>query len=327
MSVWSAGIMCYAYSEQTQDIFFLLGQDKAYANRWSDFGGAMKSGESETQCASREFVEETMAVVPITQSQQQQQQYVHPDDVRFALEQRNFTFRVSGTAAKDPEEHQRVCYVKRIPWQPDLPEKFDHVRQHLDQVLKIASQDGMEVAIAYWSTLPQSIQEHPAFSITRSENDVISSVTVKPEYTEKQQIGWWSMFRLRTILRNEGAYRNKFCFRIGFLSTLAVVVEHFSCMELLCQHLLENKRDYVMEVHRMSPVPINCVDLDPASPLTPPTDPQDHFAESDEEADGCCGVEYAEKENPVQPNPNQQAAAAHKDGRPRSDQQGGGNDA
>ncbi len=251
--VLSAGVLCYACLEDTQDVYFLLGRERCSSernsgsNRWSYFGGRVKPGETELECASREFVEESLGLawldealcVPTLNAEVAQE----------ALARGNYTFRVALDTRTDRPLHAstpetdmqqlRVCYVKRIPWQPDLPEQFQCLRQHLETIDTLSRQD-MAAATTRFATLPREVQSHPAFDVCRNAHGQVVAVTVKSEYLEKQQIGWWSLHRLRSIIRNGGSYKNKYCFRIGFLSTLAVIVEHFGIMELVGRHWMHH---------------------------------------------------------------------------------------
>lgn len=244
----SAGVLCYSYAESTGDLYFLLGRERASGgpwsragcSRWSDFGGAVHDGESDVQCASREFVEETMGLVHLTHNNADADEstcyYTQAQDTEAILRQDNFTLRISldtntdrvvsaCPVNEDEPQRLRVCYLKRIPWQPDLPDKFDHLKHFLDALAGV--EEDTPRAVAYYHSMPHHIQTHPAVVVTRDANNTVCGVSVRREYLEKQQIGWWSLARLETILDNGGIYKNKYCFRIGFLSTLAVVLQHF----------------------------------------------------------------------------------------------------
>jgi len=297
--VLSAGILCYAYTETTHDIFFLLGRERPAldwprgSNRWSDFGGCLIPGETEVHGAAREFVEETMAVVPFAAEEMNVSRFVDVSQVERVLDDKKFTFRVavdvSDRAIVTENEHSkklRVCYVKRIPWQPDLPERFDQVRDVLDRLATLASEN-MERAIEFYDSLTSDMKHHPAIVLARrEEGDSIQSISVKAEYREKNQIGWWSLHRLKAVIKNGGAYKNKYCFRIGFLSTLAVVVEHFSIMEFVCQQLMNDRRDYILDVSQSIP-PIQFEEplpfhMDEEPPTPPHPEPYEETDDEDE---------------------------------------------
>jgi len=242
-NVMSAGVLCYSYADTTQDIYFLLGREEpANGGRWSDFGGKRKDGETEIECASREFVEESMGIIG------------NRGDIQQELEKKKYTFRIALDISTDrpiaptcteTSKNLRICYLKQIPWLPDLPERFEHLRQ---QFLQFQQKTDIESKIIYFLSLPIEVQQHCAFTVSRASDGQIVNIELNADCLEKRQIGWWSLYRLRSILRNGGSFKNKYCFRIGFLSTLAVIVEHFGVIELFCQHLLQTKRDYVVDV-------------------------------------------------------------------------------
>jgi hypothetical protein len=285
--VLSAGVLCYAYADSTHDIYFLLGRDRPSpewprgSTRWSDFGGGLLPGETETEGAAREFVEESMAIVALPQETAgilTSGPFVNQTLVQTLLEQKKYTFRVAANVVdrnqggvevteETPTQQRRVrvCYVNRIPWQPDLPEKFDRIKEALD---KLGDTENMEEVLHCYHNLSNDMQNHPALEIeTDLETGQIVGVYVKPEYREKQQIGWWSLHRLKSILRNGGSYKNKFCFRAGFLCTLAVIIEHFSAMEVVCQQLVHNRREFIVETQQ-SPSETEVDTQDPEEPLT-----------------------------------------------------------
>ena len=272
-SVVSAGLLCYAYAENTHDIFFLLGRDRTShdwprgSNKWSDFGGCLDDGETEIEGAAREFVEESMGIVPFPQEDLADLRvvppFMKPEYVGRVLEKKKFTFRVAMDVSdrrgfqvpvdptqtpRAPVRKLRVCYVKRIPWLPDLPERFDQVRDCIDRIKNLVQDNFMTEAIQYYHSLSMEMQNHPALTIARDQQGKISSLSVNPDFCEKQQIGWWSLHRLRSVLKNGGSYKSKFCFRIGFLSTLAVVIEQLSVMELICAQLMHTRRNYVVDI-------------------------------------------------------------------------------
>jgi hypothetical protein len=112
----------------------------------------------------------------------------------------------------------RVCYVKYIPWQPNIPEIFDRIYQHLSTLSNLKfTTDRLEY---YHTKLPEALKNHPAILFSHDD------VTVKCEWLEKQEISWWSLYRLKHVLNNGGKFK-KNIFRLGFLSTLSLVLDHF----------------------------------------------------------------------------------------------------
>jgi hypothetical protein len=66
---FGASILCFSVDPVFQRPYFLLGKEKQVlswgdgSERWGDFGGGIKVGESPEDAAAREFVEETLGVV------------------------------------------------------------------------------------------------------------------------------------------------------------------------------------------------------------------------------------------------------------------------
>jgi len=254
-SVLSAGFLFYSHPPNSEDMYFLMGMDN-YNGKWSDFGGRRDENETEIDCAIREMIEETMNVVNIgcdssctykektmfAQNMLKNKQYTY----RIGLDitpKRNkqtvvrkgldlsllsvyyvcpFTHMNMSTKSIHATKRLRVCYVKFIPWQPNLPELFSQTYMALKQ---INEEPTLDSKISYYETLPENLKLHPAVTVTRDDTTKqISSIVVSRKWLEKQQIAWWSMPRLKYILKNGGRYK-KHTFRYGFLSTLGVVIE------------------------------------------------------------------------------------------------------
>jgi hypothetical protein len=123
------------------------------------------------------------------------------------------------------ETRTRVCFVKQIPWQPDLPERFRFIYKKLKPLIDI--KDATK-RIDYYEHLTPVLKHHPCITVVRNEstNEIID-VVGKVEWFEKQQLSWWSLPRLKTMLQNGGCFRKHF-FRVGFLSTLYSVIQQFT---------------------------------------------------------------------------------------------------
>jgi len=259
-NVLSAGFLFYSHPPNSEDMYFLMGMDD-YNSKWSDFGGRRNAGETEIDCAVREMMEETMNVVNIgcdssctckektlfAQNMIKNKQYTYriglditPKRDKQTVVRKGldlsllsvyyvcpFTHMDVSTKSIHATKRLRVCYVKFIPWQPGLPETFSQTYRALKQ---INQEPTLESKISYYETLPENLKQHPAVTITRNESTgQISSIVVPSKWIEKQQIAWWSVPRLKYILKNGGRYK-KHTFRYGFLSTLGVVIEKISRM-------------------------------------------------------------------------------------------------
>lgn len=254
----SAGVLCYSYAEPTQDIYFLLGRQRQTAdwprgsNRWSDFGGCVEDSEgeseSEVHCAAREFVEESMALVPISADDSAINPYTTIETVQDALKNRKYTYRIAIEVETDHvSKKHRVCYVRRIPWLPELPDRFEYVKTCLDAIHD-ALQKGIEEAIDCYNNQPPAIQQHPAIDIKRDHDQKIIHLHLRREYREIYQIKWWSLHRIKSVLKTGGSYKNKYCFRSGFLTTIGIVLQQFYVMENICHNLGVCIEDFDKEV-------------------------------------------------------------------------------
>lgn len=241
VSYKSAGILPYAYVPRTNNIYFLLGQEMFdprwfASDRWSDFGGTVKANEDEMMCAAREFVEETMGIVlPDVAMDLNNPSTVDVAHMHQQLQDKSYLYRVEciTEAVKNTHTHVRkskICYLKRIPWQPHLPEVFRLVNSTLRRLSILSTPNSQldfnEPLQTFWLSMPTWLQTHPAVNVTR-ENDKILTVSVNPEWLEKQQIGWWSLPRLRAVIKNGGRFKKQM-FRYGFLSTLSMILDKFT---------------------------------------------------------------------------------------------------
>jgi hypothetical protein len=125
----------------------------------------------------------------------------------------------------------RVCYVKRVPWQPNAPELFKQAQAPLKKLLEMEKTEIMhQEMVDYWKNLPDWIKYHPSVNVTYHANGEVEDVCINQDWLEKSQMAWWSLPRLKAVLRNGGRFR-KNTFRYGFLPALAVVMEKFTRLQ------------------------------------------------------------------------------------------------
>ena len=261
----SAGFVFFSQPPNSNDWYFLLGFDD-FSEKWSDFGGRRNSNESEIHCAVREMLEETMCVVQFPDCETENLD-ASIESISEMIRRNDFTFRIKvDVTSKSNCHHQsnssllavhqvssnlaqslkhscqqqrhhdnsrekrlRVCYVKYIPWQPDLPEVFTLTYKSLRVINTLRDVDSK---LKYIKTLPEKMQKHPAITYEFENNDSLgdgcipSKVHVHGEWLEKRQIAWWSLPRLQMILKNAGRHGGHI-FKCGFLSTLEIIAQHF----------------------------------------------------------------------------------------------------
>ena len=115
----------------------------------------------------------------------------------------------------------RVCYLKYIPWQPELPLMFSKTYAYLYNLKNLSS---LDEKIEYYGSLPRELKTHPAIVIQRDDSK-ITNITVPDEWMEKNQLSWWSVRRIKNAIKNNGKYNRKQIIRTGFLSTLSIVID------------------------------------------------------------------------------------------------------
>ncbi len=210
----TGGILCFSVEPKTQNIYVLLGRETCFEQMdssqgsWCDFGGKIDASESAISGAAREFSEESLCTVKMFFKQEHT--YTHYiDTIKQMLQDENYFLKISIILPqKDGSEHVRVYYLKEIPWQPDIEEKFSEIRSKLRTVES--------------NGVPCSLRNHPAI---KEDN------TVNRHFLEKHSIGWWSIDRLAEVVRNRGKYKHH-RFRRSFLPILRLIVhklQNFYC--------------------------------------------------------------------------------------------------
>jgi ADP-ribose pyrophosphatase YjhB (NUDIX family) len=194
----TAGIICFSVAPSTKNIFLLLGlEDKQ--KQWADFGGAINPGESVEFAAAREFSEESLCAIDLSSSRVPFEDY--EETIRKTLYDGNYFMRldlVHNTV--DNVDNIRVYYIIQIPWSPYVKSRFADVRDRLLGRLELDDETNLHPAIK--SREPLKVDEH---------------------WLEKSQIKWWSVERLKGVLKNNGKFRDS-RFRQSFLRVLDVIL-------------------------------------------------------------------------------------------------------
>ena len=119
------------YVDENGDAKVLLGRER-YVNqwkgscRWSGFEGARKDGEHLVDAAIREFREESMDVV------------IDPDELRKAILDQDYYIRIVMKVLNDRKpERYHVTYIVLVDWDPDLPNRFQSIRSHVEYVERL----------------------------------------------------------------------------------------------------------------------------------------------------------------------------------------------
>jgi hypothetical protein len=207
-----ASILPFSIDPHYGGLYFLLGKEKKTfkyrgSDKWSDFGGSSKSNESASETASREFHEETAAIVPFFRNEPLPRQQVSL--IQDALEQEQYYLKIEF----EQDNHVKyVTYVKQIPWNPMYPMTFATNINKLIQYSK--------------GKVPPEDEIHPA--VTKLEENP----QINRDYMEKQCLQYWSIPQLTYAV---GASRHVLGLRSNrpemlgdsFVSRLAPILEKF----------------------------------------------------------------------------------------------------
>ena len=215
-----ASILCFSVDPTYAGIYFLLGKEKKTykfrgSEKWSDFGGSCKNGESAEECAAREFHEESAAIVafwsdePVPRPCYQKIVDELKDDQYYMKVEFEHTNNV-----------KYVTFVKQVEWDPSYPMKF---AKTINQLIKYTKGD----------PVPET-EAHPAVTNLGKE------VQISRDYMEKQALQYWSIPQLKSAVAANKHILGLKCnrpemLRESFVSRLASVLEKFPidmCNEL-----------------------------------------------------------------------------------------------
>jgi len=215
----SSGIVPFAVDPVTQTIYVLLARSSFPAGRgkWSDFGGGVSSEDhrDDRRTAAREFTEESLCALRGIGGDRQHVTFRnYMDHVWNTLCTHRFSFALDQVVhfPKSPEQRsiRRIVYTMRVPWQPDVNERFQSMRQTLQH-----ARDGT----AGTGEIRRDMQSHPAF---RSADGRIG-----PEWFEKSVVRWFSLDFLVQCLSNGNSFRGVHL-RYSFVEALRVIVTKLS---------------------------------------------------------------------------------------------------
>jgi hypothetical protein len=130
LRVATAGVLCFSVRSNGK-IVVLLGREKETvgwkqgSNKWSSFSGRTEAGEEAPEGAAREFVEESLAVVPLTACMPVP---ARASDVSQVLRDRGRRVELwmRGRDADSPPS-LHVSFVHRVPY-TDYPSRFRSLR-------------------------------------------------------------------------------------------------------------------------------------------------------------------------------------------------------
>lgn len=279
-----AGILPVAIDENGEACI-LLGKER-YINhwrgslKWSGFEGGRKMGEHITRTAAREFVEESIGVVPIANETTPTIANVEQRVKDGAYVARIVLCIMHGHETEEKRYH--VTYVMQVPYDPAYNTRFAarrrafvevQTRTHqlarwteqlqsynmplegrlydcvrVAAVVRVQRRDAGVVCVEFrdeddrshvhefegsvavdlyvrWyalrKTLAADLNHLPAdaFAVTCDALGLLTAVHVNEDFLEKQNIQWWSLEHLTSVLRNGGYLHSEF-FRAYFLPVM-----------------------------------------------------------------------------------------------------------
>jgi hypothetical protein len=214
----SSAFLPFAIEKSTQTIYVLLAQIASSSRRgcvstalWGDLGGTCEGGESSEKTAAREFAEESLSAVRLStecRSVRGQCEWLENElnNGRFFLRLRiTYGEGIEQGSGETINTHCRDFYMKEIPFDPSISQRFEEIRKSL---LKVP--EGIDRRF-----LDPSLRDHPALD----QEDCI----IAPHFLEKQKLQWFSLDRLMDILAGNGRHRG-IRLRRGFIPALEVAV-------------------------------------------------------------------------------------------------------
>ena len=217
-----AGVIPVSMNQTTKEPHLLLGRERWVpmwkgSCRWSGFEGARKSFESVLSSASREFKEECLDVFPEAENK------VVRGEHWFRVVLRVMSPDKIGTRF-------HVTYVVLVDWDATIPSLFQRQRkgiEKLDAVVqewkyRAQKEDGNILHLK--DRVEKYILSHPCVTVEREEaSGDLTDVRIHKDYLEKDQIRWWSVSDLKTVLSNKGSHDTE-RFRPYFLPVLKTIL-------------------------------------------------------------------------------------------------------
>jgi 8-oxo-dGTP pyrophosphatase MutT (NUDIX family) len=197
------GVVVFSIPPGCSTVYLLLGQESN--DFWSSFSGHVNDNETAPLGAAREFSEECLSVVDVVNlGETAGENLNYQQRMTSLLQSRRYFLRLE--IAFQRAEQIRVFYVKQVPWQAAVCDRFDRLRSLFKQ--STASQ----------SPLPDDLKSHPAIK------SVDPVVELHSHYFEKTRIAWFSLERLQQSIRNGGRYKDE-RFHPVFLPALQLIVQ------------------------------------------------------------------------------------------------------
>lgn len=231
--------------------------------RWSGFEGARKDDETVVQTASREFLEESLGVVLAEEDIRlilEKKTYAFRIVLKVNNDRNTERFHCTYAVpiqwcedlpAQFQTQRQKIEHIDRLKQEYDIlfPEalkkflnvgKVEHADDEQVSIWCVAMDtDGEHVAlerfdrkdahdIVNWvevrRKLERALFEHPCLVVTRDATfGFVKTVDVNLDHIEKDQLRWWRLTDLETVLRRRGVFETE-RFRPYFMPVLQTFV-------------------------------------------------------------------------------------------------------
>lgn len=178
-----AGCICISY-DSTGTLLVLLGEEKGHRRRakpqWSHFAGRRESDEDLVACAAREFVEESIGIIPLSAEE------AKTSDVRYVrqeIEKKSLGHIEHIVCGRGALCRNRI-YILKVPYNESLADRFSAQRK---QLLKLHD------TLRHYQQLKKQLQFLSSLCIPGATlSDTCTTVALEPsEATGDWTVEFW----------------------------------------------------------------------------------------------------------------------------------------
>lgn len=199
-----AGLLLF--TRHNGEIHFVLAREAYGVSRqmlWSGFEGRSRNHESDKETAAREFIEESLGVVKNLST---------VNDVIKMIDEKDYYCKICLQVEDEHGVSTYTTFAKEIEYDSYLPTRFINARRALRFVSTLSkkivdesensTEHKKELQQFYASQIEPSKYLRDLVSCTLDEKNVLTQVTVKNDYFEKDMIDYWGMKTLEYTLSN-----------------------------------------------------------------------------------------------------------------------------
>lgn len=189
---------------------------------WCDFGGGNMELESFEDTAARECIEESIGTIKFWNNINED----YEDDFSKLLEkltrelkELKFTNKIvlcinHGAPDQYPRKYH-ICFVKQIPWQPQIQDRFLKKYKYLKNIYDCQNEVNNNN-----NTIIDSLKKDSDIVLSK---EIFAKDKVKLQYLEKNDISYWNFEYLSFIISTNKC----FAIRSLFVPLLSIVMHHF----------------------------------------------------------------------------------------------------